>query len=148
VDKLDRTGGTAMTDAVMLTENALRSVASNIEIYYKKKAPNGSWCIATCQNAAEQFASMREKLERLQAENAQLQAERDAAVEDLNIMALAMRESEELSENCCFACAYDGQNLPDNVILAYGECPGYDTSDCFKWRGAKAKEESENARYV
>ena len=61
-----------MTDTVMLTENALRSVASDIEIYYKKKAPNGSWCIATCQNAAEQFASMREKLERLQSENATL----------------------------------------------------------------------------
>ena len=72
-----------MTDAVMLTENALRSVASDIEIYYKKKAPNGSWCIATCQNAAEQFASMREKLERLQSENSTLKKALELACESI-----------------------------------------------------------------
>ena len=71
----------------------------------------------------------------LTAQLAASQQRERAAVEDLKVMALAMRESEELSEGCCFACAYDAQNLPDNVILAYGECPGYDTDECFEWRG-------------
>ena len=70
------------------------------------------------------------------------EAERDAAVEDMKVMALAMRESDELSEGCCFACVCDGQNLPGNVILPYGECPGYDTNDCFEWRGPDEKGET------
>lgn len=75
---------------------------------------------------------------------AQLTAEKrraDAAVEDMKVMALAMRESDELSEGCCFACAHDGQNLPDDAILIYGECPGYEADDCFEWRGAKEEME-------
>ena len=60
-----------------------------------------------------------------------------AAVSDMKIMALAMRESEELSEGCCFACVCDAQNLPDDCILPYGECPGYEKDDCFEWRGRK-----------
>lgn len=63
-----------------------------------------------------------------------------AAVEDMAVMALAMRESAEMPEGCCFACTYDAQNLPDNVMLAYGECPGYDKNDCFEWRGPGAGE--------
>ena len=70
-------------------------------------------------------------------ENKRLQKQLDAAVEDMKIMALAMRESEELSEGCCFACICDAQNLPDGCILPYGECPGYERNDCFKWRGAE-----------
>jgi len=55
-----------------------------------------------------------------------------------------MRESDELQEGCCFACKYDSQNLPDNVMLAYGECPGYDSDDCFEWRGLPQEGEKQN----
>lgn len=87
--------------------------------------------------------SLSDIIDLQQAEIAELTAraeraekERDAAIADMKIMALAMRESDELQEGCCFACKYDSQNLPDNVMLAYGECPGYDSDDCFEWRGA------------
>jgi hypothetical protein len=83
-----------------------------------------------------------EKIVRLSLENAdlctqlELSRERErAAVRDMKVMALAMRESEELTEGCCFACAYEAQNIPGDVILAYGECPGYNSDNCFEWRG-------------
>ena len=76
-----------------------------------------------------------EEMEQLRADLAASQRRERAAVGDLKVMALAMRESEELSEGCCFACAHDGQNLPDDAILIYGECPGYEADDCFEWRG-------------
>lgn len=82
-----------------------------------------------------QCAHLLARVEELQAKLAEAQRREQAAVEDMKVMTLAMRENEELSESCCFACLYDGQNLPDNVILAYGECPGYDRDDCFEWSG-------------
>ena len=54
-----------LKNGVMLIENALRCVAQDIELYYKKKAPNGAWCIATCRNAAAQFEQMRSELAEL-----------------------------------------------------------------------------------
>ena len=81
-------------------------------------------------------AALLDLLAAKDAEIERLTAERDAAIKDMQVMALEMRESEEMPEGCCFACQYDSQNLPDNVILAYGECPGYDRDDCFAWRGA------------
>ena len=86
--------------------------------------------------------ALREKAERAEKE-------RDAAIADMKTMALVMRESDELQEGCCFACKYDSQNLPDNVMLAYGECPGYDSDDCFEWRGAgmlSSRKEKTNER--
>ena len=85
----------------------------------------------------------RAQMEKYQADEVLSKAERRerAMIEDMKEMALAMRESEELPEGCCFACICDAQNLPDNVILAYRECPGYDRNDCFEWRGAQEGEE-------
>lgn len=88
------------------------------------------------QSVAARYAkTLAGAVDDLQAQLTASQQETRAAVEDMKILALAMRESEELSEGCCFACTYDAQNLPDNVILAYRECPGYDTDECFEWRG-------------
>ena len=67
-----------------------------------------------------------------------------AAVEDMKAMALAMRESEELTEGCCFACAHEAQNIPGDVILAYGECPGHNSDNCFEWRGPAGEGENAN----
>jgi hypothetical protein len=100
--------------------------------------------IATAEKAmsaalglACEVQSSRNQLAAKEAEIARLKAERDAAVEDMKIMALAMRESEDMQESCCFACICDSQNLPENCILPYGECPGYERNDCFVWRGAE-----------
>lgn len=68
---------------------------------------------------------------------AEAQRREKAAIKDMKIMALAMRESNELSEGCCFACICE--NLPNNCILPYGECPGYEKDDCFEWRGSQDK---------
>lgn len=81
-------------------------------------------------------------IEKLQAELEASQRRERAALSDMKVMALAMRESEELSEGCCFACAYDAQNLSGDVILAYGECPGYNVDECFDWRGPEQEGEA------
>ena len=97
------------------------------------------------QDAADAIEELMAEIERIRQTSVSHEVyqavcrERDAAVEDMKVMALAMRESDELSEGCCFACVCDGQNLPGNVILPYGECPGYDTNDCFEWRGPVAR---------
>ena len=61
------------------------------------------------------------------------EAERDAAVEDLKTMALAMRESDELEVGCCFACKFDASN--NDNMEPWNECPGFNTDNCFEWRG-------------
>jgi hypothetical protein len=95
--------------------------------------------LVECQATPDEDLVHRAALEIIAALR-ESQRRADAAVEDMKVMALAMRESEELSEGCCFACIYDGQNLPDNVIIPYGECPGYETDDCFEWRGPQDEE--------
>lgn len=79
----------------------------------------------------------RAEYEKVKAENAELKRRLEAAIEDMKSMALAMRESDELSEACCFACICE--NLPDDCILPYGECPGYETNNCFEWRDAQGE---------
>lgn len=83
--------------------------------------------------------ALRTENESLTEQLKEAQEQRDKAVEDMNVMALAMRESDDLSEACCFACINDAQNLPDGCILPYGECPGYETNNCFEWRGAQGE---------
>lgn len=95
--------------------------------------------VAMLKQSARHANELAVEINHLRAELEQVKAERDAAVEDLKIMALAMRESDELSEGCCFACICDAQNLPDGCILPYGECPGYETDDCFEWRGLEGQ---------
>lgn len=63
-----------------------------------------------------------------------LQAKLDAAIADMKSMADIIRDCEiEASvtdESCCFACIFSPENTD-----AIGECPGYDISHCFQWRG-------------
>lgn len=94
--------------------------------------PNTLRCILNCFQRLAEYEDTGLTPEEIQ----RVKAERDAAVKDMKIMALAMRESEELSEGCCFACICE--NLPADCILPYGECPGYEKDDCFEWRGYKA----------
>lgn len=96
----------------------------------------GNQAVADADFIAHAHTDIPALLAALDAANAKL----DKAVGDMNVMALAMRENDELSEACCFACICDGANLPEGVILPYGECPGYERNDCFEWRGDAAEE--------
>lgn len=78
-------------------------------------------------NAIVQLDTLRSRL-------AEVERERDAAISDMKSMALSMRESEDMQESCCFACAFSDDNA-DGVT--FGECPGFDRDDCFKWRGTE-----------
>ena len=93
--------------------------------------------IASCRDTIE---SQAQTIAELTARAESAERELDAAIAEMKIMALAMRESDELQEGCCFACKYDSQNLPGNVMLAYWECPGYDYDDCFEWRGLQPQD--------
>lgn len=95
----------------------------------------------TAYRKAEQYKlCAADLIESLRTQLSESQRREKAAVEDMKVMALVMRESEEISEGCCFACKHDAQNLPGDVILAYGECPGYECSNCFEWRGLQEAE--------
>ena len=123
-------------------EDYKNDIVSVGRIRIDKMARDCADCIESLQAqlAEEKIASqsLRNAANGYKAQLAASQRRERAAVEDMKVMALAMRESDELSEGCCFACVCDGQNLPGNVILPYGECPGYDTNDCFEWRGPLA----------
>jgi hypothetical protein len=83
------------------------------------------------------------ELEYLRVENvalrAQLTAEKrraDAAVGDMKLIVDAVRE-EHGDETCCFACKFDcDTSITDSGCYA-NECPGFDTNECFEWRGVK-----------
>ena len=124
--------GCAIAEDDCIVDKNARLEAENAEL----KRENASW--------GDYIADKDKQLDFADAENKKLKQQLDevnarlgAAVEDMNVMALAMRESDELSETCCFACICDAQNMPDDCILSYGECPGYDTTDCFQWRYGK-----------
>jgi hypothetical protein len=98
-----------MDNGVMLTENALRCVAKNIELYYKNKAPNGAWCITTCRSAAAQFEKMRSELaelRRAQPENKPLtNADRIRSMSDEELAEYIFGLGNG-PENCDGHCAY------------------------------------------
>ena len=58
------------------------------------------------------------------------------AVEDMTVLANAIREGNTVETDCCGLCEYDG--------LDWQECPGFTRDDCFKWRG-KPPEKTEEA---
>ena len=71
----------------------------------------------------------------------QVCAERDTAVADMEAMALAMRESEEMQENCCFACKFADTN--NDNMEPWDECPGFEVDKCFEWRGPQKEADDE-----
>ena len=97
-----------LKNGVMLIENALRCVAQDIELYYKKKAPNGAWCIATCRNAAAQFEQMRSEL----AELRRAQPENEP---------LTLEELRQMDGEPVFAVDGEGHSAWV-VVNAKGEC--------------------------
>jgi hypothetical protein len=73
-------------------------------------------------------------IESLQAKLAAEKRRADAAVEDMKLIVDAVRE-EHCDETCCFACKFDcDTSITDSGCYA-NECPGFDTNECFEWRG-------------
>ena len=74
------------------------------------------------------------KIADLTARAEQAERERDAAVADMKLIVDAVRE-EYSDETCCFACKYDFDTSCDECGCCPGECPGFESNDCFEWRG-------------
>ena len=70
----------------------------------------------------------------LTARAEQAELERDAAVVDMKSIVDAVRE-EYSDGTCCFACKYDFDTSCDEYGCCPGECPGFESNDCFEWRG-------------
>ena len=90
----------------------------------------------------EMFANALESAERiatLTARAEQAEARANAAVADMKLIVDAVRE-EYSDETCCFACKYDFDTSCDECGCCPGECPGFESNDCFEWRGPQAEE--------
>ena len=75
----------------------------------------------------------------LTARAEQAELERDAAVVDMKSIVDAVRE-EYSDGTCCFACKYDFDTSCDEYGCCPGECPGFESNDCFEWRGLQPQE--------
>ena len=62
------------------------------------------------------------------------EAERDAAVEGMKIIADTYREK-NCDDGICGLCKFDADHGLDGYA---NECPGFETDDCFEWRGPQA----------
>ena len=71
-------------------------------------------------------------IDSLTAQLAAVTAERDAAVRCMKIIADTYREN-VCDDGICGLCEYDA----DHGIEGYAnECPGFESNECFSWRGA------------
>jgi hypothetical protein len=93
-----------------------------------------------------QLAELREDCDITDAANTALhgalqeaERERDAAIADMKLIVDAVKE-EYGDETCCFACKYDFDTSCDECGCCPGECPGFESNDCFEWRGPQAEE--------
>lgn len=84
---------------------------------------------------------LTEKLNAANAENAELRALVEAAVEDMKRIVDEVRET-HCDDTCCFACKYDADFSITQTGDFANECPGFERDDCFEWRGSAAGEES------
>lgn len=86
--------------------------------------------------------SLRNAANWYKAQLAASQQETRAAVEDMTAMAYTIRQRSEHDDECCFACKYEIENVAcDNYGGGEWECPGFDTDECFKWRGKDVGEQ-------
>ena len=79
----------------------------------------------------------------LTARAEQAELERDAAVVDMKSIVDAVRE-EYIDGTCCFACKYDFDTSCDEYGCCPVECPGFESNDCFEWRGLPQEGEKQN----
>ena len=90
-----------------------------------RNAAGGPVGIQMCQEAADALEQLQAENDRLKDELEKVEAERDAAVNDLNIL-------RKRSGWKCYACFYDDHY--DRGVCA--GC-GYNNDNNWKWRGQK-----------
>lgn len=90
-----------------------------------RNAAGGPVGIQMCQEAADALEQLQAESERLKDELEKVEAERDAAVNDLNIL-------RKRSGWKCYACFYDDHY--DRGVCA--GC-GYNNDNNWQWRGQK-----------
>lgn len=73
---------------------------------------------------------------RLKQQLATVTAERDAAVEDMKLIADTYREVVG-DDGICGLCEFDADHGLDGYA---NECPGFESNKCFKWRGERSGE--------
>ena len=86
-------------------------------------------------------AVLRREWRKLTEQLAAVTAERDAAVDGMKIIADTYREK-NCDDGICGLCKFDADHGLDGDA---NECPGFETDDCFEWRGPQAGEGGQNA---
>ena len=85
---------------------------------------------------AEEYARLRStyirEAKRLESEQSSVTAERDAAVRHMKIIADTYRENVG-DDGICGLCEYDAYHGIEGYA---NECPGFESNECFSWRGA------------
>ena len=91
-----------------------------------------------CDNPEIACCKAERELEQLRAENASLRAKlaesqhrERAAVVGMKIIADTYREK-NCDDGICGLCKFDADHGLDGDA---NECPGFETDDCFEWRG-------------
>jgi len=84
-------------------------------------------CAKTEAETEQQKEILRNHVLLLEKEVARVTAERNAAVKDMTALAYTIRQRSENDTECCGLCKFDGE--------AWQECPGFETDECFEWRG-------------
>ena len=79
-------------------------------------------------------------IESLQAQLAASQRRADAAKENMKIIADTYREK-NCDDGICGLCKFDADHGLDGYA---NECPGFETDDCFEWRGPQEAGEGDN----
>lgn len=75
----------------------------------------------------------------LQSKLTESQRREQAAVEDMKIIADTYREK-NCDDGICGLCKFDADHGLDGDA---NECPGFETDDCFEWRGPQEAEKGE-----
>ena len=86
------------------------------------------------ESQERELVRITDELTALTARAEQAEAREKAAVADMKLIVDAVRE-EYSDETCCFACKYDIDTSCDECGCCPGECPGFESNDCFEWRG-------------
>ena len=115
------------------------------EIVKALKLCAGDRCCEGCieeQSVRHWQIVMREAaglIESLRAEVDESQRREQAAVEDVKIIADTYREK-NCDDGICGLCKFDADHGLDGDA---NECPGFETDDCFEWRGPQETGEGE-----
>ena len=83
-------------------------------------------------HAREDIPALLAEVKRQAAELAAVTAERDDAVRHMKIIADTYRENVG-DDGICGLCEYDAYNGIEGYA---NECPGFESNECFSWRGA------------